>query len=147
MEFNKNSNTYINEFEGVLIVSVNSDLDETILTEIQTSILNTIAAKSLDGVVLNCSKVKILDSFLIRKLEDITQMIELMGSNAILAGLSPEIVVSLVTLNIEPKTIKTALNIELAIGMLREIAAEFEEKQEDENLELEDIDELDETLT
>ncbi len=151
MKYDLQSNVSLNVVEGILIVTINQDLEEYTLLAIQESILNKIAASTVKGVILDFSNVKILDSFLIKKIEEITKMIEVMGSLAVVAGLRPETVVSLVTLNIHPEGLTTALNIELAIKMLKKVLAineiekdednEDDEEHDDENMDPELIDE------
>ena len=81
------------------------------------------------------------------KLEEIAKMIELMGARAVVAGLRPEIIVSLVTLNINPQSLITALNLESAFQLLKKLFSESieEESEEDEeNMDSELTDDNDE---
>ena len=113
--------------DDVLIVTVDRDLDEERLTNIQDAVLNKITTRTIKGVVLDFSSVELLDSYLAKKMTDLSKMIEVMGSIAIISGLRPEVIASLVMLGFTSDNLTTALNVEYGVEYLNSLLNPIEE--------------------
>lgn len=121
MQHNQFQNVSMNLIEDLLIVTIDRDLDEIRLENIQEAVLDKIISHTVKGVILDFSSVEILDSYLAKKVNDLSKMIEVMGNVAVIAGLRAEVIASLVILGFTPDNLTTALNVEHGVEHLKSL--------------------------
>ena len=119
--YDRNSNISISNLEGILMVIIDSELDTTILTEMQDRIMLQVQKSKIIGVILDVSQVHIIDSFIIKKISDLMGVITMLGSIPVLSGLRPEVVTTIVTLNIPLSSNNTVLNVQRGIEMIKKL--------------------------
>ncbi len=85
---------------GVLIVSVQTELYGDMVLQLQKSILEHVYKEQLRGVLIDVSGVDILDSFAVRILIDIYKSVKLLGAKTLYTGMRPEVVASIIDLGI-----------------------------------------------
>ena len=108
----------MHETQGCLVVPIQEELSREAAQQIQKNLLEQIHARSVHGVVIDLSGVKIIDGVLWDIFTKTTQMIRLLGLPSIITGLNPGAVASIVDMNLDTDEIVTALNLEDALGML-----------------------------
>jgi len=120
---------------GCLIVPIQIELyDETIL-QIQRDILEKVKSTGIKGVIIDVSGVEIIDSFFAQAICDTARMTYMLGATTVLTGLKPEVVASLVDLDIEFKDVQTAMNLEAGYQRLEPLVELKEESEEIEEYE------------
>lgn len=109
----------------VLIASVQEDLSDRDALELESRLTAQIQATGARGVVLDLSMVEIVDSFLGRMLHDLARAARLLGAHTVVAGLQPAVAVTLVELGLELKGVRTALDAQKGLALVRRsLAAE-----------------------
>lgn len=123
---------------GCLIVPIQIELYDEIIPRIQKDILERVKETGIKGVIIDVSGVEIIDSFFAQAICDTVRMVSMLGAATILTGLKPEVVASIVDLDIEFKDIKTAMNLEAGFQILEPLVRpkeELEEIEKDEKIE------------
>ena len=114
----KNNNITMYETQGCLVVPIQEELSIEAAKNIQHKLLEQIYSKSIKGVIIDLSGVDIIDSILWEVFSKTTQMIQVIGFPTLITGLSPGVVASIIELNLEIKTVRTAMNLEAALEIL-----------------------------
>jgi rsbT antagonist protein RsbS len=101
-----------------VVASLQVDLDEAILARFQVDLLAFLARGAASGVLLDLSGVDVLDADEFRALKRIMDMVAVMGSRPILAGLKPGVVSALISMGVSGDGLETALNLDDAFARL-----------------------------
>lgn len=107
----------------VLLAGLPGELDDKTALEFGGELAGQIAADSATGVLLDVSKVEIIDSFAARVLTELATTARLLGAEVVIAGMQPAVAITLVHLGLGLPGIRTALNAEQALRMLTPGAA------------------------
>ena len=73
----------------VLLVSMPADPDDATVAALQDRTLQAMHQHDVRSLVLDLSKVEILDSYFARTVAETAQMVGLMGGETIIAGMRP----------------------------------------------------------
>lgn len=103
---------------GCLLVSLQGDVTDEQIRRLETDVLNKLDASGRAGLVLDVSGVWLMDSHFCATLSRLAKSARLMGTRAILCGMSPGIVMTLLTMGIELGEIETALHLDAALARL-----------------------------
>jgi rsbT antagonist protein RsbS len=104
----------------VLLVSMPSDPDDQTVAALQDRTLDAMSQNSVKGVVLDLSKVEILDSYFARTVAETAQMVSLMGGETVIAGMRPSVAITATELGVTLGKTRTALTMERALDMARQ---------------------------
>lgn len=104
---------------GVLIATVMEDLHDRDVLRLQEELGELIERTGARGVLLDFSIVEIVDSFLGRMINDIAAGSRLLGAHTVVVGLQPAVAITLVELGLELRGVRTALNPEKGLAILR----------------------------
>ena len=105
---------------GVVVASVQTDLEASVLERFQRDVLDRIHAVGARGLVLELSGLETLDPEEFKGLCRVMQMARIMGTESVLVGLSPGIVSALVTSGADVDGLRATLDIDEALGMFDE---------------------------
>ncbi len=132
---------------GFLVVPVQAEADDQFLHSVREQVLEKIDTLKIKGLIFDLSAVDILDVHMANHIASTAEIAHLLGVEAVVAGLKPAVVVSLIYLQFENKYLKTALSLEEAFRMLEPAAAQRDDEQEDsEELASETNDPMDEMI-
>ena len=120
----------IHETQGCLVVPIQEELTKEAALQIQRSLLEQVHARSVKGVIIDLSGVKVIDGILWEVFSKTTQMVKMLGSPSVITGLSPGVVASIIDLNLEINDLTTAMNLEDALDILTQST---ESETDDEN--------------
>ncbi len=106
---------------GIIIVSLQIDLSDSLVYQFQEDLLSSIEANPAKGVVIDVSSVRILDTFTSRALAQTAQMAMLMNTPTVISGMSPSIVLTLIEMGFAGTNgFRTTLDLDSAIALLDE---------------------------
>ncbi|MCA9689851.1 MAG: STAS domain-containing protein [Nannocystaceae bacterium] len=130
------------KLRGNLIVSIQIDLSDELVSELKENIAHESRQTDVFGLVIEVSGVDTFDSYIARSVREIAQIARCMGVATVLAGLDAAMAITLVEMGMDLEGVETTLNLESAIDFLDEIARE--RAATDEMIEQLLIEELDE---
>lgn len=104
---------------GVVVASIQLDLDEATLHRFREDLLHRIRATGLRGVILDISALDTLDSEEFAGLRNVMVMCELMGAKPVLAGMRPGVVSALIEAGVDTDNLQTAIDLDAAYAILR----------------------------
>jgi rsbT antagonist protein RsbS len=104
----------------VLLVSIQSDIDDRTVLDLQQRVLQEIERTNARAVLIDISLLEMVDSFTGRMLSDIASMASIMDAETVVAGMQPAVAITLVELGLELKGVSTALDVDDGLRILRE---------------------------
>src|SRR5687767_5815837 len=108
----------------VLIATVQEDLRDSDALALQTDLSQQLERTHAQGVLIDVSVVEMVDSFLGRLLNDLAAGARLLGAHTVVVGIQPAVAITLVELGLELQGVRTALNPEKGLALLRRLLAQ-----------------------
>ena len=102
-----------------LLVTIQVDMHDKLALTLQDDLTNRIAEVNAKGVLIDISSLEIVDSFIGRMLANIAAMSRVLDAQTVLTGMQPAVAITLVELGMTLPGIKTALNVERGMELLR----------------------------
>lgn len=110
------------QIAGVLLVSIQVEMGDTVATALQEDVLSAIGRTGATGLLVDVTGLETIDSFVARVLVDMGRMAHLMGTDTVIVGLRPEMAATLVRMGFDVSEVKAALDIDEGLLLLgREI--------------------------
>jgi rsbT antagonist protein RsbS len=103
---------------GCLIVSLQVDLDEPMLRQLRTDLLERLRATRVEHVILDVGGLEILDAREFEEVRRTLRMAEIMGARTVLVGLRAGIVSSLVDLQVDVGGLTATIDMDEAFRIL-----------------------------
>jgi rsbT antagonist protein RsbS len=107
----------------VLLVSMPADPDDITVSGLQSKTLEAMEQHDVKGVVLDVSKVEILDSYLARTVAETAQMVTLMGGETYIAGMRPSVAITATELGVTLGATRTVLSLDRALDLANDLSA------------------------
>lgn len=104
-----------------LLVALQGDLDDTTVIRIEEQLTREIANTSASGMLIDVSRLSVVDSFIARVLARIVAMVRLLGAQAAVVGIQPAVAITLVELGVQMGHLDTALNAEQGLALLERL--------------------------
>lgn len=111
-----------------LLVTIQVDMHDRLALTLQDDLTNTIVKARARGVLIDISSLEIVDSFIGRMLSNIAAMAHLLDAETVVVGMQPAVAITLVELGLALPNIRTALNVEMGMALLRQALARQEEE-------------------
>ena len=111
MELRETSTPITEIWDGVLTLPIIGTLDSSRTMLVMEALLNRIAKEHASAVVMDLTGVKNIDSMVSQHLIQIVRAVQLMGADAIITGIQPEIARALVSLNIDLSDVTTRASL------------------------------------
>lgn len=102
-----------------LLVTIQVDLSDRSALALQDDLTARIEATGARGVLLDISALEMVDSFIGRVISDISSMSRILGARTVVVGMQPAVAITLVELGLTLPTVRTALDVERGMGVLR----------------------------
>ena len=108
----------------ILLVSIQVDLEDQLALRLQEDLADRIVASGAHGVIIDITALDIVDSFVGRMLATIASVSRVLDAETVVVGMRPAVAITLVELGLPLRGVRTALNVELGLGILRRARAE-----------------------
>jgi len=102
-----------------LLVSIQVDMHDQLALTLQDDLTATITRTNVRGVLIDISSLDIVDSFIGRTLGDIAAMARILDAETVVVGMQPAVAITLVELGVSLRGVRTALNVEKGMDLLR----------------------------
>ena len=106
---------------SVLIVPIQMELHNSVAVHVQEDIIQNIEETGVRGLLIEVSKLQVVDSFLGRLIGDIASMARVMGCQTVVAGLQPAVAITLMELGLHLEGIHATLNTETGLDLLGQL--------------------------
>jgi rsbT antagonist protein RsbS len=104
-----------------LLVSIQVDMHDRLALALQDALTNRIVESRARGVMIDISALDIVDSFIGRMLNNIASMSGVLDAVTVVVGMRPAVAITLVELGLTLTGVRTALNVEKGLAMIRRI--------------------------
>jgi rsbT antagonist protein RsbS len=103
----------------ILIASVQGSMSDADLVQLREELLQDVRRHRATGVVIDVALLDVMDSFAARTLRSITQVVRLLGAEAIVVGIQPDVAFAMVQLGLTMEGTSMALDLEEGLAQLR----------------------------
>jgi len=102
-----------------LLVTIQVDMHDRLALALQDDLTSRISDTGARGVLIDISSLETVDSFIGRMLSNIASMSRVMDAETVVVGMQPEVAITLVELGLALPGVRTALNVERGMDLLR----------------------------
>ena len=102
-----------------LLVTVQVDMHDRLATTLQEDLAERIVQVHARAVLIDISALEIVDSFIGRMLGSIAAIARVLDAETVVVGMQPAVAITLVELGMSLTGVRTALNVEKGMALLR----------------------------
>ena len=102
-----------------LLVTIQVDMHDRLAMALQDDLTKTISQTDARGVLIDISTLEIVDSFIGRMLSNIAAMSRVLDAETVVVGMQPAVAITLVELGLSLPGVRTALNVDAGMELLR----------------------------
>ena len=113
-----------------LLVSIQVDMHDQLAMTLQEELTDRIVTARARGVLIDISLLDVVDSFIGRMLGNIASMAKILDAETVVVGMQPSVAITLVELGLSLQGVRTALNVEKGMELLRRSMADVGEGQD-----------------
>lgn len=103
----------------LLLVTIQVDMHDRLALALQDDLTARIVKDGARGVLIDISSLDIVDSFMGRMLDTIASMSRMLDAETVVVGMRPAVAITMVELGLSLKGVRTALDVEKGMEMLR----------------------------
>ena len=102
-----------------LLVTIQVDMHDRLAMTLQDDLTTRISQTGAQGVLIDISALEIVDSFIGRMIANISGMSRVLDAQTVIVGMQPAVAITLVELGLTLPGVKTALDVEKGMHLLR----------------------------
>lgn len=114
------------KLENFLLVTIQVDMHDRLALTLQDDLTSRIVETRARGVLIDISSLEMVDSFIGRMLVNIAAMARILDAETAVVGMQPAVAITLVELGLSLKGVRTALNVEKGMDLIRVSLAQKE---------------------
>jgi rsbT antagonist protein RsbS len=114
-----------------LLVTIQVDMHDRLATALEEDLTTKIVAYTARGVLIDISALEIVDSFIGRMLDNIAAVSRILDAETVVVGMRPAVAITLVELGLSLTGVKTALNVERGMALIKERLERADADEED----------------
>jgi rsbT antagonist protein RsbS len=104
-----------------LIASVQGSMTDADMMQLREELASGVRRYRSTGVLVDVTLLDVMDSFAVRTLRGIAQMVKLLGAHCIIVGIQPDVAFSMVQLGLTLEGTMTALDLEDGLDVLQSL--------------------------
>lgn len=102
-----------------LIASVQSAITDHEVIQLQEDLAEQVGRYRARGIIVDVTGLDVVDSFVSRSLRNMAFMTKMLGAEAVIVGIQPEVAYAMVQLGLALEGVHTALDLEEGLAFLR----------------------------
>jgi rsbT antagonist protein RsbS len=102
-----------------LIVSIQVDMHDRLALTLQDDLTERIVRTRARAVLIDISSLEVVDSFIGRMIGNVAAMARVLDAETVVVGMRPAVAITLVELGLDLKGVRTALDVERGMDLLR----------------------------
>jgi rsbT antagonist protein RsbS len=106
-----------------LLVTIQVDMHDRLAMTLQDDLTTRISETRAKGVIIDISTLEVVDSFIGRILGNIAGMSRILDAETVVVGMQPSVAITLVELGLALPGVRTALNVERGMDLVRDALA------------------------
>jgi rsbT antagonist protein RsbS len=114
-----------------LLVTIQVDMHDRLALTLQDDLTARISEAGARGVLIDISALEIVDSFIGRMIANISGMARVLDAETVVVGMQPAVAITLVELGLSLPGVRTALNVEKGMNLLRAASGPIREGNDD----------------
>ena len=118
----------IMKISDCLLVSIQVDMHDRLALALQDELTGKVVETRARGVMIDISALEIVDSFIGRMLNNIAAMTRVLDAVTVVVGMRPAVAITLVELGLQLTGVKTALNVDSGLALIRRLIDDEEEQ-------------------
>jgi rsbT antagonist protein RsbS len=103
-----------------LLVTIQVDMHDRLALQLQDDLTDRIVATRSRGVLIDISSLELVDSFIGRMISNIAAMARVLDARTVVVGMQPAVAITLVELGLSLEGVRTALNVDKGMELLRQ---------------------------
>jgi rsbT antagonist protein RsbS len=103
-----------------LLVTIQVDMHDRLALQLQDDLTQRIVKDRAHGVLIDISSLEVVDSFIGRMISNIAAMASVLDARTVVVGMQPAVAITLVELGLSLQGVKTALNVDKGMALLRD---------------------------
>jgi rsbT antagonist protein RsbS len=103
-----------------LLVTIQVDIHDRLAMALQEDLTTAINRTGAHGVLIDISSLSMVDSFIGRMLANISSMARVLDAQTVVVGMQPAVAITLVELGLALPGVRTALNVDKGMELLRQ---------------------------
>ena len=111
------------KLDDFLLVSIQVDMHDQLAMALHDDLTDQIVRTRACGVLVDISALDVVDSFIGRMLGNIAAVSRVLDADTVVVGMRPAVAITLVELGLSLPGIRTALNIDKGMELLRKARA------------------------
>lgn len=111
---------------STLLTTIQVDLRDSVAEDFQRSVLTRIEETGATGLLIDITALDMVDSYVARVLVETSKMARLMGTEAVLVGMRPEVAATLVRMGFPVDGVRTALDVDDGLALLGRLRPAFD---------------------
>ena len=115
-----------------LLVSIQVDMDDRTAMHLQDDLTQRIVKDRAKGVLIDISALDVVDSFIGRMLANTAAMARVLDAETVVVGMQPSVAITLVELGLSLTGVRSALDIERGMALLRENVSDLPHASDEE---------------
>jgi rsbT antagonist protein RsbS len=120
------------KLEDVLLVSIQVDMHDQLALTLQDDLTQRIVATRARAVLIDISALEMVDSFMGRMLGNIASMSRILDAHTVVVGMRPAVAITLVELGLSLPGIRTAMNVDAGLVLMRKVLGRRDEPADGE---------------
>jgi len=102
-----------------LLITIQVDMHDRLAMTLQNDVTDMIVKTRARGVMIDISMLDMVDSFIGRMLGSIASMSRILDAETVVVGMQPAVAITLVELGLSLTGVRTALNVDKGMELLR----------------------------
>jgi rsbT antagonist protein RsbS len=102
-----------------LLVTIQVDMHDRLALALQDDLMTQIRVTHAGGVLIDISALDVVDSFIGRMIGNIAAMARVLDARTVVTGMRPAVAITLVELGLSLPGVRTALDVERGMALLR----------------------------
>jgi rsbT antagonist protein RsbS len=103
-----------------LLATIQVDMHDQLAMSLQNDLTERIVRTHARGVLIDISALDMVDSFIGRMLGNIADMSRILDAETVVVGMQPSVAITLVELGLSLPGVRTALNVDKGLDLLRD---------------------------
>lgn len=104
---------------GTLLVTIQVDMHDQLAVRLLDDLTAMVARTRAKGVVIDISALDMVDSFIGRMIGDLAATSRVLDADTVVVGMQPAVAITLVELGMSLPGVRTALDVEKGMELLR----------------------------